>query len=89
MNITFEEAVFGKETEIEIPKEETCDTCHGSGAKPGTQPQTCTQCNGAGQINQAVDTPFGRMVNKRSCPSCRGQGKIIKNKFKFTRNRKV
>lgn len=47
MNITFEEAVFGKETEIEIPKEETCDTCHGSGAKPGTQPQACSQCNGA------------------------------------------
>ncbi|WP_339175654.1 molecular chaperone DnaJ [Solibacillus sp. FSL R5-0691] len=80
MNISFEEAVFGKETEIEIPKEETCDTCHGSGAKSGTHPQTCSQCNGAGQINQAVDTPFGRMVNKRSCPSCRGQGKIIVEK---------
>lgn len=80
MNITFEEAVFGKETEIEIPTEESCDTCHGSGAKPGTQPQTCSQCNGAGQINQAVDTPFGRMMNKRSCPSCRGQGKIIVDK---------
>ncbi|MEG0440072.1 MAG: molecular chaperone DnaJ, partial [Solibacillus sp.] len=80
MNITFEEAVFGKETEIEIPTEESCGTCHGSGAKPGTTPQTCTQCNGAGQINQAVDTPFGRMMNKRSCPSCRGQGKIIVDK---------
>ena len=54
MNIDFEEAVFGKETEIEIPKEEDCETCHGSGAKPGTHPETCSQCNGAGQINQAV-----------------------------------
>ena len=80
MNITFEEAVFGKETEIEIPKEETCEPCNGTGAKPGTQPQTCSQCNGAGQVNQAVDTPFGRMMNKRSCPSCRGQGKIIVDK---------
>ena len=80
MNITFEEAVFGKETEIEIPTEESCGTCHGSGAKPGTTPQSCSQCNGAGQINQAVDTPFGRMMNKRSCPSCRGQGKIIVDK---------
>ncbi|MEG0472121.1 MAG: molecular chaperone DnaJ [Solibacillus sp.] len=80
MNISFEEAVFGKETEIEIPTEESCGTCHGSGAKPGTTPQTCTQCNGAGQVNQAVDTPFGRMMNKRSCPSCRGQGKIIVDK---------
>ena len=80
MNISFEEAVFGKETEIEIPTEENCDTCHGSGAKPGTNPQTCSQCNGAGSINQAVDTPFGRMMNKRSCPSCRGAGKIIVEK---------
>jgi molecular chaperone DnaJ len=80
MNISFEDAVFGKETEIEIPKEENCETCNGSGAKPGTTPQSCSHCNGAGTINQAVDTPFGRMVNKRTCPSCRGAGKIIVDK---------
>lgn len=80
MNISFEDAVFGKETEIEIPKEENCEPCHGTGAKPGTTPQNCSQCNGSGSINQAVDTPFGRMVNKRSCPSCRGAGKIIVEK---------
>ena len=80
MNISFEDAVFGKETEIEIPKEETCETCKGSGAKPGTTPQSCSHCNGAGTINQAVDTPFGRMMNKRTCPSCRGAGKIIVDK---------
>jgi len=80
MNISFEDAVFGKETEIEIPKEENCETCNGSGAKPGTTPQNCSQCNGAGTINQAVDTPFGRMMNKRTCPSCRGAGKIIVDK---------
>ena len=80
MTIDFEEAVFGKETEVEIPKEENCDTCNGTGAKPGTTAQTCSQCKGAGEINQAVDTPFGRMVNRRSCPSCRGAGKIIVEK---------
>ncbi len=80
MNISFEDAVFGKETEIEIPKEENCETCNGSGAKPGTTPQSCSHCNGAGTINQAVDTPFGRMMNKRTCPSCRGAGKIIVDK---------
>lgn len=80
MTVDFEEAVFGKETEIEIPTEEECETCHGTGAKPGTTPQTCSQCNGSGEINQAVDTPFGRMVNRRTCPSCRGAGKIIVDK---------
>lgn len=80
MNIKFEEAIFGKETEIEIPKDETCDTCHGSGAKSGTKPETCSTCNGAGQVNQAVDTPFGRMMNRRTCSTCHGTGKIIKEK---------
>ena len=61
MTVDFEEAIFGKETEVEIPKEENCDTCNGTGAKPGTTPQTCSHCNGAGEINQAVDTPFGRI----------------------------
>ena len=51
MTLAFEEAVFGKETEIEIPREETCDTCNGSGAKPGTKPETCSHCHGSGQLN--------------------------------------
>lgn len=80
MNISFEDAVFGKQTEIEIPKEETCDTCSGSGAKPGTSSKTCTTCNGVGEVNQAVETPFGRMVNRRTCNTCRGTGKIIPEK---------
>lgn len=80
MNISFEEAVFGKQTEIEIPKEETCETCKGSGAKPGTEPVSCSKCNGTGQINQAVETPFGRMMNRRTCNNCRGTGKIIVEK---------
>lgn len=80
MNIKFEEAVFGKETEIEIPKDEECDNCHGTGAKPGTSATTCSTCKGVGEVNQAVDTPFGRMMNRRACSTCHGAGKIIKEK---------
>ncbi|MEI4769495.1 molecular chaperone DnaJ [Psychrobacillus sp. FJAT-51614] len=80
MTIEFEEAVFGKETEIEISKEENCDTCSGTGAKPGTHPETCTHCNGAGQVSVTQDTPFGRIQTKRTCNQCHGTGKMIKDK---------
>ena len=74
------EAVFGKETEIEIPKEETCDTCDGSGAKKGTSAKTCTHCGGSGQISVTQDTPLGQMVKRRACHHCQGTGKIIPEK---------
>ncbi|MGR3765089.1 molecular chaperone DnaJ [Rossellomorea sp. NS-SX7] len=80
MSLKFEEAVFGKDTEIEIPKEEECDTCHGSGAKPGTKVSTCSHCNGSGQLNVEQNTPFGRIVNRRVCHYCNGTGKEIKEK---------
>ena len=80
MTIDFMEAVFGKETEIEIPKEETCDTCDGSGAKKGTPAKTCSHCSGSGQISVTQNTPFGQMVNRRACPHCQGTGKIIPEK---------
>ncbi|OIU70613.1 molecular chaperone DnaJ [Rossellomorea aquimaris] len=80
MSLKFEEAVFGKETEIEIPKEEECDTCHGTGAKPGTKVHTCSHCNGSGQLNVEQNTPFGRIVNRRVCHYCNGTGKEIKEK---------
>ncbi|AGK54979.1 molecular chaperone DnaJ [Bacillus sp. 1NLA3E] len=80
MTLKFEEAVFGKETDIEIPREEECETCHGSGAKPGTNPETCPHCHGAGQLNVEQNTPFGRIVNRRTCHHCNGTGKLIKNK---------
>ena len=83
MTLSFEEAVFGKETEIEIPREETCETCHGSGAKPGTKPETCSHCDGAGQLNVEQNTPFGRMVNRRVCHHCKGTGKQIKDKCRL------
>ncbi|GGK18405.1 chaperone protein DnaJ [Caldalkalibacillus thermarum] len=80
MTIDFTEAVFGTKKEIRIPKEETCDTCHGSGAKPGTQPETCPVCRGTGQQEQVQNTPFGRIVNRRVCMSCQGKGTIIRHK---------
>ena len=80
MTLSFEEAAFGKDTEIEIPREENCDTCHGSGAKPGTKVETCSNCSGSGQINVEQNTAFGRMVNRRTCNVCGGTGKNIPNK---------
>ena len=80
MTIDFLDAIFGQETEIEIPKDETCETCDGSGAKPGTSKKTCPYCEGTGQLNVAQDTPFGRMVNRRACHHCEGTGQIIEEK---------
>ncbi|MEH7384056.1 molecular chaperone DnaJ [Bacillus sp. JJ1521] len=80
MTLQFEEAVFGKETDIEIPREEECSTCHGSGAKPGTSPEQCSHCGGSGQINVEQNTAFGRIVNRRVCHHCSGTGKFIKDK---------
>lgn len=80
MTLEFEEAIFGKETDIRIPKEENCETCNGSGAKPGTKVNTCSHCNGSGQLNTEQNTPFGRVVNRRVCHHCNGSGKIVPEK---------
>lgn len=80
LSIEFTEAVFGKETDLEIPKEVECDTCHGSGAKPGTGVETCKICHGTGQQEVAANTPFGRIVNRRVCTACEGRGKVYKEK---------
>ncbi|WP_062355716.1 molecular chaperone DnaJ [Bacillus kwashiorkori] len=80
MTLDFEEAVFGKETDIEIPREEECGTCKGNGAKPGTKPETCPHCHGTGQLSTEQNTPFGRIVNRRVCFHCNGTGQIIKDK---------
>ncbi|MGV2622151.1 molecular chaperone DnaJ [Halobacillus sp. ACCC02827] len=80
MTLQFEEAIFGKSADIQIPTEEECDTCDGSGAKPGTSPETCPHCQGSGQINQEQNTPFGRVVNRRVCHHCQGTGNLVKEK---------
>ncbi|MCL6452461.1 MAG: molecular chaperone DnaJ [Alicyclobacillus sp.] len=72
--IDFEEAAFGTEEEIEIPRTETCSTCHGDGAKPGTKVEPCSACGGTGEQQTVVNTPFGRMVNRKVCTACRGRG---------------
>jgi molecular chaperone DnaJ len=82
MRVDFKDAVFGKEFEIKLPRTETCDTCYGSGAKAGTKPETCKVCNGSGQQEFVQNTMFGRMVNRRVCSACSGQGTIIKDKCK-------
>ncbi|MBO5651485.1 MAG: molecular chaperone DnaJ [Selenomonas sp.] len=79
LEITFEEAAFGKEAELNVPRTEQCDHCHGTGAKPGTSPETCPDCNGTGTRQTVANTPFGRMVNQTTCGRCHGTGKIVKN----------
>lgn len=80
LEIDFKDAVFGKKTEISIPKEENCHVCRGSGAKPGTQPDTCQACRGTGEVESVQQSMFGRIVNRRTCHTCQGTGKIIKDK---------
>lgn len=78
MDITFEESFLGVEKEISISRDEECSTCHGSKSKPGTGTQTCTMCNGTGQIRQTVTTILGQMQTTKTCSNCGGEGKIIK-----------
>lgn len=82
LEISFEEAAFGKEAELSIPRTEECSVCHGSGAAAGTHPEECPQCHGTGQVQYAQNTPFGRMVNSRTCDRCDGTGKIVKTPCK-------
>lgn len=80
IRITFEEAVFGCEKEIELTVKEECKTCHGSGAKPGTSPETCSKCGGKGQVVFTQQSFFGTVRNVQTCPDCQGTGKVIKEK---------
>lgn len=80
VNITFEEAVFGCEKELEIMLKDECTSCHGTGAKPGTSPVTCPKCNGEGQIVYTQQSMFGMVRNVQTCPECHGTGKVIKEK---------
>ena len=80
VRITFEEAVFGTEKEIELTVKEECKTCHGTGAKPGTSPVTCPKCGGKGQVVFTQQSFFGTVRNVQTCPDCGGSGKIIREK---------
>ena len=80
VRITFEEACFGTEKEIDITLKDECSSCHGSGAKAGTSPETCSQCGGKGQVVFTQQSLFGMVRNVQACPDCRGTGKIIKER---------
>ncbi len=77
LNLAFEEAVFGCEKELEIPRLETCTKCNGSGAEPGTNPVRCPQCQGTGEVRRAQQSIFGQFVNVAPCPRCGGEGEVV------------
>ncbi|MGD1996055.1 MAG: molecular chaperone DnaJ [Anaerolineae bacterium] len=77
LRLTFEEAVFGCEKEIEVTRLEVCSECDGSGAEPGTTPVRCGECKGTGQVRQVQRSIFGSFVNVAVCPACRGEGETI------------
>jgi molecular chaperone DnaJ len=77
LELTLKEAAFGLEREVKVPRVETCGTCGGSGAAAGSKPRTCLACAGTGQVQFAQSTPFGRVVQSRTCDRCRGAGQII------------
>lgn len=80
VRISFEEAVFGCEKELELTLKDECKTCHGTGAKPGTSPETCPKCGGKGQVVYTQQSLFGMVRNVQTCPDCNGTGKIVKEK---------
>lgn len=80
VHVTFDEAVFGTEKEIELTLKDECPTCHGSGAKPGTSAETCSKCGGKGQVVFTQQSFFGTVRNVQTCPDCGGSGKVIKDK---------
>ncbi len=80
IRITFEDAIFGCEKEIELNFKEECASCHGSGAKAGTSPVTCSKCNGKGKVMYTQQSFFGQVQNVQTCPDCGGTGQIIKEK---------
>ena len=80
VRITFEEAVFGCKKEIDMVLKDECPNCHGTGAKPGTSPETCKKCGGRGQVRMTQQSLFGVVQNITTCPDCNGSGKVVKEK---------
>ena len=76
IELTFEEAAFGVEKEVEITRDEPCGTCHGNGAEPGTSPTRCSTCGGRGEVRQVRQTFLGSMVQVTTCPACNGTGQV-------------
>lgn len=83
--ISFEEAVFGVEKEIEIQTSELCTVCNGLRAEPGTEPERCPTCNGSGELRRVQQSIFGQFVNVAMCDRCRGEGRIVTSPCKNCR----
>ena len=79
IDITFEEAAFGKKASIKVNRSEECSECHGSGAKAGTSKKTCPTCNGAGEVRTVQRTPFGNIASSRTCSTCEGEGEVVES----------
>ncbi|MDP2659317.1 MAG: molecular chaperone DnaJ [Dehalococcoidia bacterium] len=77
LTLTFEEAAFGCEKELQVTRNEVCSACKGSGSEPGSQPAKCANCNGLGQVRRVQQSVFGQFVNVATCPRCQGEGRII------------
>ena len=80
VRITFEEAIFGCEKEIDMVLKDECEACHGTGARPGTSPETCPKCGGKGKVVFTQQSFFGTVQNVQTCPECNGSGKVIRDK---------
>ena len=80
IDISFEDAAFGKSMDITVHRHEECDHCHGTGGEPGSKVDTCPNCRGTGQESVVQNTPFGQMRTQRTCSKCHGSGKIIEKK---------
>lgn len=96
LHLSFEEAIFGVEKEISITRTENCETCHGTGAKAGTSPKTCSKCGGSGQVRVERRTPLGNFVSASTCDVCGGTGKVVeapcdtcRGKGRVRKNRKI
>ncbi|HEX7567784.1 MAG TPA: molecular chaperone DnaJ [Anaerolineaceae bacterium] len=87
IQLSFEEAVFGVDKEIEITRDEICTTCRGSGAEPGTTPTRCTTCGGRGEVRQVRQTFLGSMVQVTTCPTCNGSGEVVSSPCHTCRGR--
>lgn len=80
VTLEFKEAIFGVEKEVQVRRYETCSTCDGTGAKPGTHKHTCSKCNGSGEVRYTQQTPFGQFVQVGVCDQCGGSGEVIEEK---------
>ena len=78
--LSLEEIAFGAEKKLKVKKQLICDTCTGTGAASDSDFETCSTCNGLGEVRQVTRTMLGQMVNVQACPTCQGEGRIIRNK---------